>query len=812
MTAPFVQENTTKVIIEKKPTSDELIVTADSLEYPLQSPSKRKHPKALCEACPWFEDSGYADSEGPEDAKMAIVGIAPGPEEIKTGRVFIGPSGKLLDRILAHHKLNRSEIRLTNVVACHPKHRKSEDPPKEAIAACAPRLSAELQSREAIILLGKVAFQTVLQTREGITKARQGPARSSPLYPGARIVPTFHPAAALRSSDYFPSIVRDIKKIKESEASIKWEPPQFKVFDDEDTAISSLEQLTKRNLPYITVDIECAVEKDESFTHPDSLLCIGIGYDNNKAVVIGEKALKFPRVIEWLRRLLCRSKVICQNGKFDIQVMMRLGIIDNPYMLYADTMLASYALDERPGHHGLKGLASEILGAPDYSAELKPHLGKGAKKNYGNIPRPLLYRYNAYDAALTYNLWADKFEKELEENNLRSLHDFLVEASNELIYLELEGVRIDQDYLAWLLEDYARELAELENELNPWVDNPRSTPQVLAACKELLLMNKSTGAAILNGLLEGNRTAEQREFLEKILHYRKEAKLNGTYVKGTLKRLNNGRLYTTFKLHGTVTGRLSSANPNLQNIVRGSKIKNLFIPSEGNVFIQADYKQAEWRAIACLAEDSYLQRALSDPNQDIHSYVAALFFGPNFTKEQRVMAKTFVFGVAFGRGADAVARAFKVPVYKAQQYIDDYFRVIPDVVRWRKEVHEQIFKGGQALRTPFGRKRRYWLITKENKHDIEKEALAFLPQSIASDLTLHSLINLRKRFHGTDARIRLTVHDSILAECPKENKVDVGREMRRVMESTAAETFSSFVPFPIDLESGPSWGNLSELA
>jgi len=790
-----------------------------SVECATQLPSntppedfKPKHPLARCWECPWFKGSGYAESVGPENAEMLIVGIAPGADEIKTGKPFTGPSGRLLDRVLAHHGFDRAEIRLTNTVACHPKGRKSEDPPKEAIAACAPRLSAELQSRQTIILLGKIAFQTVLQTREGITKARQGPARTSPLYPGARIVPTFHPAAALRASDYFPSIVRDIKKATESAASISWEPPKFAVFDDEETSIAAIQELEHRNTKYVTLDIECAVEKDESFTHPDSLLCIGIGYEPNKAIVLGEKALKFPRVVEWLRRFLSRTKVICHNGKFDIQVLMRLGFVTQPD-LWADTMLASYCLDERPGHHGLKGLASELLGAPDYAAELKPHLGKGAKKNYGNVPRPLLYRYNAYDAALTFNIWAEKFERDLEENKLRDLHDFLVDASNQLIYIELDGVRIDDNYLAWLLDDLAGELGSREEDLKPWVNNPRSAPQVLSACRDLGLMNADTAAATLGMLLEGKRTPDQREFLDKILNYRKESKLYGTYAKGTLKRLKNGRLYTTFKLHGTVTGRLSSANPNLQNIPRGNKIKKLFVPEPGNVFIQADYKQAEWRAIACLAQEPYLQRALSDPTQDIHNYVARLFFGDNFTKEQRVMAKTFVFGVAYGRGADAVGKAFNVPTYRAQQYIDDFFRAIPQVVKWRKQVHEQIFKGGQALQTPFGRKRRFWLVTKENKHDIEKEALAFLPQSIASDITLNSLIRLRKKFGESPVgpRVRLSVHDSILTECPEEDYKDVAAEIKATMEETAADVFSPYVPFPVDVEYGTSWGALKEL-
>jgi DNA polymerase-1 len=574
-----------------------------------------------------------------------------------------------------------------------------------------------------------------------------------------------------------------------------------------------MDELLGRHHGYITLDIEVGVDKDSSFTHPDSLLCVGIGFAPNRVIVIGEEALHSQRVLDKLGQLLDEKQVICQNGKFDIQVLMRLGVVKHA-KLWADTMLASYCLDERPGHHSLEGLSSEILGAPAWKAELKPHLGKGKNKNYANVPRPILYRYNAYDVACTYNLWHEHFEKDLEKTGLRGLHDFLVEASNQLIYLELEGVAIDTEYLDVIDSEYEILLGTLEEGLKGWVDNPRSPQQVLAAAKSMRLPVKaSVDAPTLRAILERNLNIEQREFISKILEYRREHKLYGTYIKGTRKRLIENRLYPTFLLHGTVTGRLSCRNPNLQNIPRGSVIKRLFGVDHDNVLIQADYKQAEWRAIACLAQDSYLQGALGDPNRDIHGEVARQFFGPNYTKEQRVMAKTFVFGVAYGRGPDAISKAFKVSVYEAERYIREFFGMIPDVVKWRKDVHEKLFKGGQSLQTPFGRKRRFWLVTRENKHDIEKEALAFLPQSIASDLTLSSLVRMRKYFETNmaEAKIRITVHDSIIAEAPIEYQTDVAKAMKDIMENTAAEVFSDFVPFPVDIEAGYNWADLKVL-
>src|SRR5690606_24700975 len=154
--------------------------------------------------------------------------------------------------------------------------------------------------------------------------------------------------------------------------------PIFRVFDDAHEALAVLQELCSKYEAF-TLDIEVGVDKDTDFTHPDELLCIGIGYAPNKAIVIGEKALLDGRVKNFIRKHFRDKKIICHNGKFDIQVLMRLGFLEDPYRLWFDTMLASYACDERPGHHGLKYILAEEFGWPSSDDELKKYTGTGTK-------------------------------------------------------------------------------------------------------------------------------------------------------------------------------------------------------------------------------------------------------------------------------------------------------------------------------------------------------------------------------------------------------------------------------------------------
>jgi DNA polymerase I len=782
----------------------------------LYEAGRRKHPDAMCEQCPWSAHP-YAGEKGPEDASMLVIGEAPGAQEVKEGIPFVGPSGQLLEKVLVHHGFDSRQIRFTNVVACHPtfvRGQAPEAPPRDAVRCCAPRLRKEVLGRETVLLLGNTAKEAVLRTREPITKVRQGPPREHPSLPGTRLVASIHPAACLRHSDSFPSLVKDVGKLstKGSQVYVRWEAPKYAVFDERESAVAALRALDNKR-GACAVDIEVGVDKDASFTHPDDLLCVGVSYAPNRAFVLGETALKQAEVQATLATVLNDKDVTEHNGKYDDQVLMRLGILDRPVHSF-DTMIASYVLDERPGHHGLEGRACETLGAPRWKDKLDRY--KGPRDSYAVVPRPVLYKYNAYDVSQTY-LLREHDEKALKRQGLRHVHDYIVEVAHELLYLELDGLGIDEPYLDVLTEEYVELLEQLELELQQLIKwptfNPRSPQQVLKVLQGFNFPVNGTDKDILAFCLSISPVASKRhKWVSLLLEHRKHQKSFGTYVKGTKKRLLDGRVYPTYLPHGTTSGRLACRNPNVQNVTRGDKLRRMFIPNEGHCFIQGDYKQAELRAMAVEGKDEYLRGAFNDPDRDILSEVTERFYGSNWTKEQRVRGKAAVYGVSYGREAPSIATEYGIPVSEAQGFINTWFSLAKGVAAWRKDIVNQVFKEGQALQTHFGRKRRFWLITKDNRVDVEKEALSFVPQSTANDICLSALVRVRRAF-GNDSdspRIRIPVHDSLLVECARADRDEVARQMQQVMEETAAEVYSDFVKFPVDIAFGDNWGVLSD--
>lgn len=765
----------------------------------------KRHPKADCENCTMFtEDAVFMPTQMGSVNDVVVISEAPGFRAVAKGRPIPGPRGALLDAVLSSHGLNRDRSMVTTTVLCRTPDEHA--PTKAEIACCSARLKDEIEASGAktIITLGNTAANAILDRDVKVTSVRVGPPKESPLYPGIKVIPTLDPAYVIRVPDSFPQFVGDIGKVN-SNVGQEWNPPTYRVFDTVDDAKTALRELFARlndpNARRLVIDIEVGVEKDTDFDHPDQyqMLCVGIGYAKRKVAVIGECAIADAEVRDLLRDLLedSRSEVSAHNGKFDLAGLRPLGI---KAKLHFDTMLASYALDERSGVHGLKYLAVEKLGAPQYDLEIQKYTQKGA--SYSNIPRDLLYKYNAYDVSCTWDL-QDLQEEELSRSpELLRLMRHLIDGSSMLQEAEMSGIKVDLDYLSILSKDFEKRMDNIKGTLSAFVDNPNSPKQVKEAFSKLGMEVESTDKGSMEDLLKTAKD-EARDFVVKMLVWRKEAKLYGTYVKGIEKRLYKDRVHPSFLLHGTTTGRLSCRNPNLQNVPRDSSIRKMFVPESGNVFVQADYKTAELRVVCALAQDDVLAAMLS-PDRDIHSEVAERFFGKGFTKDQRVRAKAVVFGLTYGRTAYDLAMEYEMTPKEAQVYLDTWFGLIPKTVAWRDSIKDSILKEQSDLVSPFGRHRRFWLITDDNSKDVVKEGLAFLPQSTASDINVAAACRLRNM--GYD--VKLLVHDSTLIECKESDAENTAKVMTEVMERTAADLFTDFVPFPVDVKIGYNWGEV----
>jgi DNA polymerase-1 len=782
---------------------------------------------ADCTNCPLRIGGKFIPSLGPDNASIAFVGEAPGIQEARTGISFSGSSGKLLEKVSSTYGINREEVLLTNATLCRPAD--GQSPTKAAITACRPRLLQELQDRGAdtVVAMGNSAAFALLGV-EGITKLRVGPGRESeyPELKGVRIIPTVHPAACLRQSDMFPSLISDIGKVINK--NVNWNEPEYEVLDDPVEASEFLRWLQGR-AGSVVIDIEVDIEKDTAFDHPDryGLLCVGIAYEEGRAVVIGERACQDGNVRSALGDALRASFVVAQNGKFDLA---GLNPVIGDVRLGFDTMLAHYCLDERSGIHGLKQMAVEYLGAPLYDEEIKKYVGP--RQGYGVIPKDILYKYNAYDAVCTYSLYL-LFSEQLERSNLRRVHDHLVEASNELVYLELNGISIDGGYIEELTKKYLASLEEIESSIDKiLIDagykaiNPRSPKQIKEALLFLRCRVDSTNVDTIVTIIETLEARKQIDvplyhFAQTLLKHRREAKLYGTYVKGIASRRYKGRVYPTFLLHGTTTGRLACRNPNLQNVPRESSIKKLFVPSTSSdkserLFVQADYSQAELRVLTWLAKDEYFREILNDSSRDLFDELTPILY-PNTGskkemsesswKELRIRVKAFVYGLGYGRTEYSIAKEYKLSTQEAKAVKNRFFDAIPAIVEWQKWVKKQVWDGNDLI-TPFGRHRRFHLITDENWKSIQNEAMAFLPQSTSSDICLRAMTKVSKEIADTDAYIRNIVHDSILIDCRANEAEDISKILNSRMIESAYQVVGDYVKFATDVKIGSHWGEV----
>jgi len=782
-----------------------------------------KHPLADCDNCPLLNNT-LVPSHGRQDASVAVVGEAPGRTEVTKGRPFVGPSGKLLDLTMKEVGVDPADTYRTNTVLCKPPTDKdgSIKPPQKAIDCCRPRLKAEIAALNEgngpkyVLALGNFAATEFLGYKTRITRDRIGPPRE---VNGYTVIPSIHPAAVLRSPDNFLTFENDIGKLVRNIP--EWKAPQYEVFDDPDETMALLDGLPQG---VYAVDIETSVEKDITYEHPDKLLCIGIAIDRSRCVVISSDALASTVVLSRLREWFAENDIIYQNGKFDVGVLHKQGLIpDTKKSIFFDTMLASYCLDERPGYHSLEAQSMERLYSPNWKHMTKQY------ESFDYVPSDVLYEYNAYDVANTYALY-ELLYPSLAGEKQRGLHNMLCRISEHLLHIELRGIKVDTELLEQLDDEFTDNLHKMEEQLKRWVDNPRSPQQIKAALNyNFGIVTQSTDKDHLTELqtaakhqletpallddLDDDEVAGWNElysFTSLLLHHRKETKLLGTYVRGISNRLTpEGRIQTNLTLNSTTTGRTSSKNPNLQNIPRGSTIRSAFIPDSPDYqLIYADFANIEGRVVCVLSGDTSLQEIILSGTK-VHNVVAEHAFGKDFSSEEYVAAKSVVHGVNYARTPHGIAEGLGIPLHKAKTVYNAYLDLAPGLPQWHAEIREAVIERQEELVTPFGRRRRFPLITRFNSEDVFKEAIAFKPQSIASDI--NTLAGCKLNQLGYD--VRLLVHDAVLIQVPREEAAKYQRYIAIVMEQEAQDKFMSKfpdfeMPFPVEPELGENWGEL----
>lgn len=765
-------------------------------------------PYAKCDNCP-FNKRVLVPPRGSLGAEIAFVGEAPGRVEAKKGRPFVGPSGELLQRTL--DRFGAPDAWVTNAALCHPPHNVIKD---AALKCCLPRLVHELRKvrPKVIVALGGSALNALMgDDGRGIT-ARRGRFVYSKMF-DARVIGTFHPAAVLRRPSMFLDFASDIERVLRPHSPDLVEPIGPKavyIIGDVDEAIEFLDELRDE----VVIDLETSGFDRRR----DSILCATFSHEKGTATIIDGSVLYDPRVVTALQRA-CDDGVkwIGHSIKFDAGFLKeQLGIKIHQWF---DTMLAHYTFDERRGTHDLKQICGLYFNAPDWEGDIRKHLKKPKTDSYALLPREVLWRYAAHDGDYTWRLY-EYFKRRYEKSpKLHKLfRDVLMPASNALTDIELHGVLIDEERRVGLEDEYATLLFDFEDrlvELSSVADlNPNSPQQVAHVMFDKLRLPQIRGRSTDKDVLA--RLKGTHPFVDTLRDYRKVAKLFSTYIVNLPDLYDDQqRVHTSFRLAGTVTGRLSSAGPNLQNIPREGfqarpelDIRSLFVASPGMVLVHADYSQAEFRVFAWLCQDPFLLNVYRE-GLDLHDEVSVDMYGEGFSKEQRVQAKMVNFGLLYDRSARSLARDTRLPgmtLSEAITYVNEYFARMPKAREWQRMQRKKVRTQGY-IETIFGRRRRFGLTTGKNIDEVGKQAINFPPQSIANELTLISLTRLHYVLNEV-ACVLLTVHDSILSECRPEHVPKVARTMKETMEAVALEFLGDSVPFTTDIETGKRWGEL----
>ena len=527
------------------------------------------------------------------------------------------------------------------------------------------------------------------------------------------------------------------------------------------------------------------------------------------------------RVLERLRPLLesDRARLLGQHIKYDMNVLANHGIaLDG---IAFDTMLESYVLDASAGRHDMDSLAERYLG--HRTTRYEEIAGKGAKQlRFDQVPLEQAGPYAAEDADITLRLHQTLWPRlEAEPRLAAVLREIEMPLVPVLSRMERTGVSIDCEMLAAQSRELAERLHALEQQAyevagHPFnMGSPKQIGQILFEELGLPVVSKtpkgapSTSESVLQELAE-----QGFELPRLILEYRGLAKLKSTYTDKLPEMVNprTGRVHTSYHQAVAATGRLSSSDPNLQNIpVRteeGRRIRQAFVPQAGWKMLAADYSQIELRIMAHLSGDEGLLRAFAE-GRDIHRATAAEVFGAGdpeaVTPEQRRSAKAINFGLIYGMSAFGLARQLGIERGEAQEYIDRYFERYPGVKAFMERTREQAREQGY-VETLFGRRLYLPEIKSRNgarRAAAERTAINAPMQGTAADIIKRAMIAVDAWLQAEQPPVRLLmqVHDELVFELAPETLEAAGEAIRRHMAGAAELK----VPLVVDIGVGGNW-------
>jgi DNA polymerase I len=537
---------------------------------------------------------------------------------------------------------------------------------------------------------------------------------------------------------------------------------------------------------------------------------------------IVEGQLNTHEVLSLLKPVLESPAIlkIAQNAKYDWLIFAQHGISLSPI---DDTMLMSYVLDAGLNRHGMDELSVKHL----HHEPIAFSAVAGSGKNFIGFERVSIERateYAAEDADITLRLW-HILRPRLMREHMTFVYESLERAMPEVLgRMEQRGISIDRHILSRLSHEFSQSMARLEDDIYKLAGekfnlaSPKQLGDILFGKMNLPGGKKtatgawSTSAQVLDDLAE-----QGHELAARILEWRQLAKLKSTYTDALPDFINptTKRVHTSFSLAATTTGRLSSSDPNLQNIpVRnedGRKIRKAFIAQKGYKLVSADYSQIELRLLAHIADIKQLKKAFSD-GLDIHAMTASEMFGvplKEMTSEIRRRAKAINFGIIYGISAFGLANQLGISREEAGAYIRTYFERFPGIRDYMDRIKSECRANGYVS-TLFGRKCHYPQITSSNAAERafnERAAINAPIQGSAADIIRRAMIRMDDALqaHRLNALMLLQVHDELVFEVP-DNEVDATLNLvKRIMTEAALPVVQLSVPLQVDAKAALNW-------
>ena len=538
----------------------------------------------------------------------------------------------------------------------------------------------------------------------------------------------------------------------------------------------------------------------------------------------GIKSLSRDFVIKKIKSILEDKSIkkIGQNIKYDLMIFKKYGVNIDPI---EDTMLLSYTLDAGNNRHNMNTLSEIHLSHKTIS--YKDVVGSGKKQlNFSEVGLQAATKYAAEDADITLRLY-NILKNRVDEEKLNKIYDVFEKPMVKLLSkIEMNGIKIDDNYLKKLSKKFEERLKRKEKEIFKItgkefnIASPKQLGEIIyndlkiAKLKKTKKGSLATSAKILEDLaLTGHK------FPKLVIEWRQDSKLKSTYTDALQDHINKKtkRVHTSFLLAATNTGRLASSDPNLQNIpiksADGKEIRKAFIADKGNVLISADYNQIEMRILADMADVRELKKAFKN-NQDIHSLTASQVFGVSLDKvseDLRRKAKAINFGIIYGITQYGLAKQISVTNQEAQDFINEYFKKFPEIKEYMNNTIKFCRKNG-FVNNIFGRRIHLRSINDKNfavRAFQERAAINAPIQGSAADIIRLAMIAIDRTIEEKkiNAKMLLQIHDELVFESSIKDQKNNEKLIKKVMTSVSSSEHHMFsIPLEVSINSGYNWG------